>query len=85
MPESLAERLTKTVSDLSEDDAQALLGFAEYLSSRRDHPSGATERLLSETEHARILVGTDQVARLSIKAGPPVSNRDHDQDLYGKR
>ena len=85
MLESFAERLTKTVLDLSEDDAHALLGFAEYLSSRHDHPSVVTERLLSETEHARILAGMDQVAGLSVKAGPPVNNRDHDQDLYGKR
>lgn len=37
---------------------------------------------ISEAEHARILQVLDNVAALSLMAGPSVSNRDHDRYLY---
>jgi hypothetical protein len=38
---------------------------------------------LSLEERTRILATLDSVAELSLKDGPPVSNREHDQNLYG--
>ena len=38
---------------------------------------------LSPEERMRILTVLDRVAELSLKEGPPVSNREHDQYLYG--
>ena len=39
---------------------------------------------LSPAERKRILSIMDSVAALSIKKGPPVSNRKHDQYLFGE-
>lgn len=39
---------------------------------------------LSASERKRIVSTMDSVAALSSKKGPPVSNRNHDQYLYGK-
>ena len=39
---------------------------------------------LSPAERKRIVSIMDSVAALSIKKGPPVSNRNHDQYLYGE-
>ena len=38
---------------------------------------------LSAAEKTRIIGILDGVAENSLKEGPPVSNRDHDQYLYG--
>jgi hypothetical protein len=37
---------------------------------------------LSPEERMHILTVLDRVAELSLKEGPPVSNREHDQYLY---
>jgi len=39
---------------------------------------------LSPGERKRIVSIMDTVAALSLKKGPPVSNRHHDQYIYGK-
>lgn len=39
---------------------------------------------LSPEERKRIVAIMDSVAALSIKKGPPVSNRKHDQYLFGE-
>ena len=38
---------------------------------------------LSPEERRRIVTALDGVAELSVREGPPVSNREHDQALYG--
>jgi hypothetical protein len=38
---------------------------------------------LSPEERRRIVATLDQVAELSLREGPPVSNREHDKYLYG--
>ncbi|MCJ7639062.1 MAG: hypothetical protein MUO70_04145 [Euryarchaeota archaeon] len=38
---------------------------------------------LSSEERRRIIATLDRVAELSLVEGPPVSNREHDQYLYG--
>ena len=38
---------------------------------------------LSPEERRRIVTALDGVAELSVREGPPVSNREHDQYLYG--
>lgn len=38
---------------------------------------------LSPEERRRIVTALDGVAELSLREGPPVSNREHDQYLYG--
>jgi len=39
---------------------------------------------LSPAERKRIVSIMDSVTELSLKKGPPVSNRKHDQYLFGK-
>jgi len=39
---------------------------------------------LSPAERKRIMSIMDSVAELSLKKGPPVSNRKHDQYLFGE-
>jgi hypothetical protein len=39
---------------------------------------------LSPAERKRIVAVMDSVSELSLKKGPPVSNRKHDQYLFGK-
>ncbi len=41
------------------------------------------EDKLSPEERDRIITLLDSVASLSLKDGPPVSNREHDHYLYG--
>ena len=38
---------------------------------------------ISPEERRRILSTLDRVTELSLKEGPPVSNREHDKYLYG--
>ncbi|MDI6764475.1 MAG: hypothetical protein QME83_15840 [Thermodesulfobacteriota bacterium] len=46
---------------------------------RQEHPPK-----LSPEERKRIVAVMDSVAELSLKKGPPVSNRKHDQYLFGE-
>ncbi|OGP76462.1 MAG: hypothetical protein A2V86_12645 [Deltaproteobacteria bacterium RBG_16_49_23] len=51
------------------------------------YPEGINQgrsKKLSPAERKRIVSIMDSVAALSLKKGPPVSNRNHDQYLYGK-
>jgi|GEM_PF-667739 len=47
-----------------------------------EHQKDFPEKLLPE-ERRRIIATLDKVAELSLKEGPPVSNREHDRYLYG--
>ena len=83
MIENLERRLRAVLSDLPDEDIHAVAAFAEFLVQRR-HGHGATRELqLTEAEHADIVAALDRVASLTLEQGPPVSNRDHDQYLYG--
>ena len=42
-----------------------------------------TPQKLSPEEKKRMVTLLDGVAELSLREGPPVSNREHDQCLYG--
>jgi hypothetical protein len=51
------------------------------------YPEAASQtrpKKLSPAQRKRIVSIMDSVAALSSKKGPPVSNRNHDQYLYGK-
>ena len=86
MEQTLAQRLRAVLGDLPPEDVHAIVAFAQFLSERRQgERETASQDELSETEHARILHVLDAVAALSAETGPPVSNRDHDHYLYGKR
>jgi hypothetical protein len=82
MSETMKERLDEALSEMPSEDVHTLVAFAEFLAQRRCGPDGGAEQL-SEEQHARILTALDGVAALSIEEGPSVSNRDHDQCLYG--
>ena len=82
MAETLENRLRAAVSEMPSEDVHAVVAFAEFLTQRRLALGSHVERL-SDDEHARILAALDGVAALSMEDGAPVSNREHDQYLYG--
>ena len=83
MPESLKERLSQALPDMTATDLHAVAAFAEFLANRRPTQAPNDDKELSEEEHAQMLAALDAVASLSLEQGPPVSNRDHDRFLYG--
>jgi hypothetical protein len=62
--------------DLPAGEVRLVILFPDHL--RKDFPPK-----LSSEERSRILAALDSVAELSLREGPPVSNREHDQYLYG--
>jgi hypothetical protein len=62
--------------DAPSGEVRLLILFPEDL--RQEIP-----QKLSPEEKKRIVTVLDGVAELSLKEGPPVSNREHDQYLYG--
>lgn len=85
MEQTLEQQLKKALADLPPEDVQAIVAFARSLQRRRQEKKGKkAEPELSETQYCQIVRVLDAVAALSLKEGPPVSNRDHDRDLYGK-
>jgi hypothetical protein len=62
--------------DMPIGEVRMVILFPEEL--QQDFP----EKLSSE-ERRRIIATLDRVAELSLVEGPPVSNREHDQYLYG--
>ena len=62
--------------DMPIGEVRVVILFPEEL--QQDFP----EKLSSE-ERRRIIATLDRVAELSLVEGPPVSNREHDQYLYG--
>jgi len=67
------------------EDVHAVAAFAEFLANRRQSQDADGEKHVSEEEHARVLAALDAVTALSTEQGPPVSNRGHDQILYGAK
>ena len=87
MEQALVQRLREVLGDLPPEDVYAIIAFAQFLSERRQVVrEAASKDELAEVEHTRVLRVLDAVVALSSEAetGPPVSNRDHDRDLYGK-
>jgi hypothetical protein len=84
MEAPLEERLRTVLAELPASEQEEVLDFAEFLAQRRAKIVVPTEAL-SEEEHARIVAALDAVAALSQVNGLPVSNRDHDTDLYSER
>ena len=62
--------------DMPIGEVRVVILFPEEL--QQDFP----EKLSSE-ERRSIIATLDRVAELSLVEGPPVSNREHDQYLYG--
>jgi hypothetical protein len=62
--------------DAPSGEVRLLILFPEDL--RQEIP-----QKLSPEEKKRIVTVLDGVAELSLREGPPVSNREHDQYLYG--
>ena len=82
MAETIEQRLREALAGMPPEDVYAVAAFADFLRHRRRTWGGGLKRL-SEEEHARIVAALDEVAALSMEHGPPVSNRQHDQYLYG--
>lgn len=83
MSDTLADRLREVLPEMSVEDIYAITAFAEFLAKRRQTQGMLEEDELSDSEHARILATINAVTALSMEQGPAVSNRDHDQYLYG--
>lgn len=77
------ERLQEIWSTLPAIEQGAVLDFAEFL-AHRHRAEPRPEEHLSEEAHFRVVAALDAVTALSQEAGPTVSNRTHDIDLYGK-
>jgi hypothetical protein len=60
------------------------VALVNSLCQKRAAEAASKEAELSDAEHARILSVLDSVAALSLEKGPAVSNRDHDDYLYGR-
>ena len=78
------DRLRVALAKLASHEQEAVLDFAEFLAQRRAETMTPMERV-SEEDHTRIIAALDAAAALSQEAEPLVSNRDHDDYLYGKR
>ena len=63
--------------DVVPGEVRLVILFPEDI--QQEHP-----QKLSPEERKRILAILDSVAELSLKEGPPVSNRKHDRYLYGE-
>jgi hypothetical protein len=78
------ERLRAALTRLGSHEQKEVLDFAEFLAQRREENTVAVEHL-SDEEHRRMIAALDRVVALSQETGSPVSNRNHDIDLYGGR
>ena len=83
MTDTLEDRLRDVLPNMSAEDVHAVASFAEFLRKRRQNAGTNCDRQLTDDEHGRIVAALEDVARLSMERGPPVSNRDHDKYLYG--
>lgn len=63
--------------DVAPGEVRLVILFPEDI--QREHP-----KKLSPEERKRIIAIMDSVTEISSKKGPPVSNRKHDQYLFGK-
>ena len=63
--------------DVVPGEVRLVILFPEDI--QQEHP-----KKLSPEERKRIVAIMDSVAALSIEEGPPVSNRKHDQYLFGE-
>ncbi len=83
MIQNLEQRLQTVLSELPPEDIHAVAAFADFLTQRRHARDTNWRRQLTEPEHARIVAALEQVAAMTMESGPTVSNREHDQYLYG--
>ena len=83
MPETVSERLREALPGMAREDVHAVAAFAEFLTQRRHRPISEQAAEISDEERRRIVAALDSVTELSVEDGVPVSNRDHDLDLYG--
>ena len=77
---SVLEKLRK----LPLEKQKEVLDFVDSISQRHRSLKTEKEAEVSKAEHARIVRVLDSVAELSVETGPSVSNRDHDDYLYGR-
>lgn len=78
------QEIRKVLSDFPPEDVEAVVTLVKSICQKRATEGGASPVELSDAEHARILSVLDSVAALSPKKGRAVSNRDHDDYLYGR-
>ena len=76
------KEIRKVLSDLPAEDVEAVLALVKTLRQKRNNKT-SMKTDLSKAEHRRIISVLDAVAGLSLEKGPAVSNREHDQYLYG--
>jgi hypothetical protein len=85
MEQTVEDRLRELLGNLPPEDVHTILTFAQFLvEHRRAEQTIRHDIEISDTEHARILCVLNAVAALSVEAGPPVSNREHDRYLCGE-
>ena len=78
------QEIRKALSNLPPEDVEAVVTLVNSLCQKRRAAMVSAEAEISDAEHGRILRVLDAVAALSLEKGPAVSNRDHDDYLYGR-
>ena len=78
------QEIRKALSDFPPEDVESVVTLVKSICQKNEAKAGLSTKGLSDAEHARILKVLDSVAALSLEKGPAVSNRDHDDYLYGR-
>ena len=78
------QEIRKVLSEFSPEDVEAVVSLVKSICHRRATEISPDVAELSGEEHARIVSALNAVAVLSMEQGPAVSNRDHDEYLYGR-
>jgi len=76
------QEIRKALSDFPPEDVETVVKLVKSICQKREAGPSAVE--LSDAEHARILSVLNSVAALPLEKGLAVSNRDHDDYLYGR-
>jgi hypothetical protein len=78
------QEIRKALSEFPPDDVEAVVTLVKSICQKRAAESASPATELSDAEHARVLNVLDSIAALSLEKGPAVSNRAHDDYLYGR-
>jgi hypothetical protein len=78
------QEIRKALSDFPPEDVEAVVTLVKSICQKRAAQGAPPTAELSDAEHARVLSVLDSVAAPSLEKGPAVSNRDHDDYLYGR-
>jgi hypothetical protein len=78
------QEIRKALSGFPPEDVEAVVTLVKSICQKRSAEAGPSAVEMSDAEHTRILSVLDSIAALSSEKGHAVSNRDHDDYLYGR-